>query len=77
MQLRKGINLILFMKAVKTCDSDVWFQTEEGDRLNLKSILSQYIFSTITNCKNMLESGRIECRQDSDEEKLKEFLVMR
>lgn len=74
MKLKEGIDFILFLKAVKGCGSDVWFRTEDGDCLNLKSTLSQYLFSSITNRKGVLESGRIECGEENDWEKLRDFL---
>lgn len=75
MKLKEGIDFILFLKAVKKCSSDVWFKTEEGDSLNLKSILSQYLFSAITNRKAVLESGRIECEEAKDWGYLEDFLI--
>lgn len=32
-----------FLDAVRLCGHDVWLETPEGDRLNLKSKMSQYV----------------------------------
>ena len=74
MKFKEGIDFILFLKAVKKCSSDVWFETEDGDCLNLKSTLLQYLFSSITNRKGIMESGRIKCSAVEDWEKLEDFL---
>ena len=44
MHIRNNINVVDFLKQVRTCSRDVLFETEEGDRIALKSTLSQYIF---------------------------------
>ena len=45
MNLKPDINLSEFFRAVHTCRGEVLFETPEGDRLNLKSALSQYVFT--------------------------------
>ena len=45
MNLKPDINLSEFFRAVHACQGEVLFETPEGDRLNLKSALSQYVFT--------------------------------
>lgn len=47
MKLKKNINVQAFLETVKKCDGNVYFKTIEGDQLNLKSLLSQYILVSI------------------------------
>ena len=32
-----------FLEVVNRCEGDVWLQSDEGDKINLKSSLSQYV----------------------------------
>ena len=40
MKLKQNIDVNAFLEAAKKCDNEVFFQTTEGDILNLKSLLS-------------------------------------
>lgn len=66
MKLKENIDFIDFIKKLKTCRGDVYFCTPEGDRLNLKSMLSQYIFSANIQDKSMIRDGWIECEAEED-----------
>ena len=44
MNFKSGINLSESFQAIHTCQGEVIFETPEGDRLNLKSALSQFAF---------------------------------
>lgn len=74
MHIRNDINVVDFLKQVRTCSRDVLFETEEGDRIALKSTLSQYIFCTIASNPELLRSGTIRFTLEEDRELLKEFL---
>ena len=74
MHIRNNINVVDFLKQVRTCSRDVLFETEEGDRIALKSTLSQYIFCTIASHPELLRSGTIRFTLEKDRELLKEFL---
>jgi hypothetical protein len=50
------------------------FETPEGDRLALKSTLSQYIFCTIASNPQLLKSGALRFEQKEDQELMKDFL---
>lgn len=43
MKLNNIIEVDHFLDAVRQCDHDVWLETADGDKLNLKSKLSQYV----------------------------------
>ncbi len=72
-QLKDNFNYISFFKAVQSCKGAVRFYSPDGDVLNLKSTLSQFIFSAIINRKDFLLSGKIECNNEDDKEILQEF----
>lgn len=73
MRLKENIDLIEFIKTTKKCRQDVFFRTAEGDRLNLKSTLSQYLFSVMSGNRELLENGEIEC-QAADYQMLEGYL---
>ena len=74
MKLREDTDLIGFIKTIKKCRQDVFFCTTEGDRLNLKSTLTQYLFSTLSSNGEFLQSGNIECGESSDYQMLETYL---
>ena len=74
MRLKENTDLIGFIKTIKKCRQDVFFYTKEGDRLNLKSTLSQYLFSVLTGNKELLQNGKIECQELSDYKMLEDYL---
>lgn len=60
MHINPNINILNFLKQVQKCNGEVLFETSEGDRIALKSTLSQYIFFTIVsirNCFKVAQSG--------------------
>lgn len=74
MRLKKNCDLLSFLRTVKNCESDVYFYTQEGDQLNLKSTLSQYLFSMLSGNRLLLEHSHIECCSNDDLKKLVSFL---
>lgn len=73
MEIKEYADFMRFLKAVRECSKDVLFQTDEGDCLNLKSALSQYVFAMIFSKPELLRAGKICCAQE-DIPKLSEFL---
>lgn len=73
MSLKPGINLQAFMRAVRQCSGDVLFETEEGDRLNLKSALSQFVFASAFFIKLQNIKSTVVCNA-KDFQKLIPFL---
>lgn len=75
LKLKKGISLPSFLQKVKDCRGDVVFQTNEGDCLNLKSILTSYIFVTLMLSPEVLEEGWVNCKEKEDYTILNEYLI--
>lgn len=73
MKLKADADLVEFIHAVKACRKDVCFVTKEGDRLNLKSTLSQYLFVALISSPELLYSGQI-AYEPEDLPKLEGFL---
>ena len=74
MHINPNINILNFLKQVQKCSAEVLFETSEGDRIALKSTLSQYIFFTIASNPELLQSGTIRFEQDEDIKLLKNVL---
>lgn len=73
-KLKKDADLAKFLIAVKSCKNDVFFDSNEGDVLNLASTLSQYVFCSIAGQESILENGTIRCNNDADYTVLADFL---
>lgn len=74
MNLREDFNIADFMEVAKSCTGDVFFHSAEGDIINLKSLLSQYVLATIVCKPGLLKNAQIICTQDEDYAKLADFL---
>lgn len=74
MKLKKDIDLSAFAQAAQNCEGSVFCQTTEGDILNLKSLLSQYVLMSVMGNSHMLENVQITCVQEEDYQKLADFL---
>lgn len=62
-----------FLKVLDSCEGEIYLMTRDGDRLNLKSKLSQLVGLT-----TLIEGGKIAeafimCEKESDESKLFRF----
>lgn len=75
LKLKDSIDVAAFLDTAKECVGSVFFQTTEGDILNLKSLLSQYVLVTIMGNHSLLKDARVICVQEDDYEKLKEYLA--
>lgn len=73
MKLKENINLVDFLKQVKKCKYDVYLETDEEDKLNLKSVLSQYLFIVLVEQKDIWEHSRILC-EEADREFMEAYL---
>ena len=74
MHINPNINILNFLKQVQKCSAEVLFETSEGDRIALKSTLSQYIFFTIASNPELLQNGTSRFEQDEDIKLLENFL---
>lgn len=75
MRLKPDVNLTDFLIAVGKCTGEVTFTTPEGDLLNLKSILSRYVFVAAVFHPELLADGSVICRNPADIEFLHDFVV--
>ncbi len=75
MKIKEGIDITAFLDTVKECKGSVYFKTIEGDQLNLKSLLSQYILISIIDNAELAGNGVIDCSQKEDFSLLKEFVI--
>ncbi|MBO6154572.1 MAG: hypothetical protein J6O60_03995 [Lachnospiraceae bacterium] len=73
-KLKKDADIAKFLIAIKDCKGDVFYESSEGDILNLASTLSQYVFCSITGQTDLLENGTIRCAESSDYDTLAEYL---
>lgn len=74
MRIKEKIDLAEFIRDVQKCGANVWFRTEEGDNLNLKSTLSQYLLVALVGNEKMLSQGRVICDIEDDYSRLQKFL---
>lgn len=73
MKLKKCINLVEFLNIVNKCQGEVIFETEEGDRLNIKTQLSKFFFITAGQDEKFLDLGEVICSIKADEQILAGF----
>ncbi|MBD5529946.1 MAG: polya polymerase [Lachnospiraceae bacterium] len=74
MKIKKNINVEAFLENVRKCEGNVYFKTLEGDMLNLKSLLSQYILMSIIDNDELMGNGVIDCSMESDVVLLGQYL---
>lgn len=74
MLLKKDAKLADLLRDAKLCKDEVFFKTEEGDSLNLKSLLSALLLQSIAQDRSLIAKGQIVCMNESDYEVLSEFL---
>lgn len=62
-----------FIKGIKACSGDVFFESPE-DRIDLKSVLSQYVFISILGNRKLMERGGIRCENPEDQKSLELYM---
>ena len=75
MKIQNITNVEKFFKVIDSCEGKVELVTGEGDRLNLKSKLSQYV-----SLANIFSDGQIDeleliASEPADVEKLVNFMI--
>ena len=75
MQLKKNLKLVTFFKDIKLCQADVWLITQNKDRLNLKSFLTQCILIAMPDKENILNNSCLECN-DMDKKILEKWCLI-
>ncbi len=74
MKLKEGFEMAAFMDVAKNCTGDVFFHSTEGDIINLKSLLSQYVLASIARKPKLLDNAQVVCTKDEDYTRLADFL---
>ena len=62
-----------FLKVLDSCEGEIYLMTRDGDRLNLKSKLSQLVGLTALIEGGKIAEAFIMCEKESDERKLFRF----
>lgn len=75
MKIVNIVNPAHFFDAVNSCRGSVELVTGEGDRLNLKSKLCQYIALTQMFTDEAIEDVDIVLSEPSDLEKIEKYLI--
>ncbi len=74
MKLKTNIDYKKFLASVRGCKGEVYYDTVEGDRLNLKSTLSEYLFATAAITSDIIEDGGVVCQMEEDYARLADFV---
>jgi len=74
-KLKPTIDYRELLRTVFTCDKDVYYLTDDGDTLNLKSELSKFVFTFLFSKNDFQPAGRVRCASREDLEKLRPFLA--
>lgn len=74
MKLKSNIDYKKFLASVRRCRGEVYYDTVEGDRLNLKSTLSEYLFATAAITSDIIEDGGVVCQLEEDYALLADFV---
>lgn len=75
MKLKENIDMMAFLNHAKDCTGDVFFHSAEGDILNLKSLISQYMLVSIVCKPALMKNAQIVCTCEEDYERLSDFLL--
>ena len=74
MTLTSHTDFAAFLEAVQQCRGEVLFCTREGDKLNLKSTLSKYLFAALAGNEELLRNGKIVTHLHHDQQKFTHIL---
>ena len=75
MKFKDSVDINAFLDTAKQCSGDIFLQTNEGDILNLKSLLSRYVLMSIMGNPGLLQSAQVTCVQEDDYQLLTDYLV--
>ena len=78
LKLMKVLNISnpeAFFTALDSCKGDVFLMTSEGDKINLKSKLCQYIALSKMFSEAKIDDMEIEVTNSEDLEKIVQFLI--
>ena len=69
------IDLKQFLEDVRKCEHEVYFESTEGDKLALRSSLSQFILFSICSKPELLEGAVIRICGEHDRELLLPYFI--
>lgn len=75
MKIQNITNVEKFFKVIDSCEGKVELVTGEGDRLNLKSKLSQYVSLANIFSDGAIEELEIIASEPADVDKLVNFMI--
>lgn len=75
MKLKEKIDYSAFLRNVQKCSSEVLLVTPEGDRLNLKSTLSQFVFAAALSGSLDLSDAELVLADPEDAALLESFVT--
>ncbi|MDO4622014.1 MAG: polya polymerase [Eubacteriales bacterium] len=73
-RLKPDANIAELLKDAKKCKGEVTITTEDGDLLNLKSALSQYVLIVLAGQPEILNIASLNY-DDEDAEKMKFYIA--
>lgn len=76
MKLKSDIDYAAFFKQAKHCQGNVYYHTEEGDHMNLKSVLSMYVFATLNAASDAFPKGESSVIAPEDYDRLMDYLIL-
>ena len=74
-KFKPNISYQAFFADVHSCRGTVYFMTDAGDQLNMKTTLSQLLFTTKVTDGDFQITGKIHCSEERDYELLKRYLT--
>ena len=75
MKLNPNANIPRFLQAVQSCKGDVHYLTPEGDDLNLKSALAQFLFAAVVADQLKELPGEVRFQDPEDVSVLQRYLL--
>ena len=75
MKLKENIDYSEFFRTVQTCTGEVLLVTPEGDQLNLKSTLSQFVFAAAIRGNLALTGATLQLENTKDRNILETYTV--
>lgn len=73
MKLKEKIDYAAFFKTVQRCAGEVLLITNEGDKLNLKSTLSQFVFLAAVSGNFHFDNAVLDLENPDDASLLEPF----
>ena len=77
MKIKSIINVEKFFEVVDSCEGKVELVTGEGDRLNLKSKLAQYVYLANIFSNGEIPELEIVAYEKEDIDKLMDYMISR